>query len=58
MVLNAKFRFVYLFIGLAGLASLIYLVLDSYPFINPGYVLLIASVDMVFFFLAYKIYPA
>ncbi|WP_428330877.1 hypothetical protein [Mucilaginibacter sp.] len=57
MVLNSKFRYLYIFIGLAGLGLMVYIVVDSYPFVNPGYILLTATIDMVFFFLAYKTYP-
>jgi len=48
---------VYLLIGFLGFIGLVYLVVDTYPFIDPGYVLLIATADMVFFYLAYKTYP-
>jgi hypothetical protein len=44
-------------IGFSGVIGLAYLIVDTYPFIDPGYVLLIAAADMVFFFLAYKTYP-
>jgi len=57
IVLNSKYRFVYLLIGFSGVIGLAYLIVDTYPFIDPGYVLLIAAADMVFFFLAYKTYP-
>jgi hypothetical protein len=40
------------------LAWLIYLAITTYPRIEPAYVLLITVPDMVFFYLAYKTYPA
>ncbi len=55
--MNAKFRYLYIICGLLGLAGLIYLLIDSYPDINPIYVLAVSVPDMIFFFLAYKTYP-
>lgn len=56
--MSTRFRFHYLFIAFVGLGFLGYLAFDTYPYINFGHVLLLTSCDMVFFFLAYKTYPA
>jgi hypothetical protein len=58
LLMSARFRFLYLLIGFVGLGLLGYLAFDTYPYINFGHVLLITTGDMVFFFLAYKTYPA
>ena len=51
-------RFVYLICGIAGLIVLGYRVIETFPDINPIDVLVITIPDMLFFFLAYKTYPA
>jgi len=51
-------RFLYLIFGIVGLVVLVYRVIDTFPDINPIDVLVIAVPDMLFFFLAYKTYPA
>ena len=56
--MNPKYRVFYLLGGAAGLALLIYQSIITYPDINPASVLIITIPDMVFFFLAYKTYPA
>ena len=60
--MNPRYRFVYLLLGFIGLAYLAYYVIttftESSDVVNPGFVLLITVPDMVFFFLAYKTYPA
>ena len=45
-------------IAFAGLLFLAYDAFLAYPDINPLRVLLISFSDMIFFFLAYKTYPA
>jgi hypothetical protein len=54
---NPKFRFLYLLIAVAGLAFLVYRIIDTFSDIDPLDTLLITLPDMVFFFLAYKTYP-
>jgi len=56
--MNPKYRSLYLLIGFAGLLFLGYDAFVAYPDLNPLRVLLIAFPDMVFFFLAYRTYPA
>ncbi|WP_428330541.1 hypothetical protein [Mucilaginibacter sp.] len=56
--MNPKFRNLYLFLGFIGLAFLAYELVDTYADINPLSILLISLPDMVFFYLAYKTYPA
>ena len=56
-MLNPKFRVFYLSIAIAGLAFLVYLIIDTFSDIDPLDTLLIALADMVFFYLAYKTYP-
>ncbi len=58
LFMSTRFRFVYLLIAFIGLGLLGYLAFDTYPYINFGHILLVTSGDMVFFFLAYKTYPA
>lgn len=57
-MMSSRFRVVYLLIGFVGLGLLGYLAVATYPYINFGHILLVTSGDMVFFFLAYKTYPA
>ena len=57
-IMNPKFRYVYLLLGVIGLAFLIYHVIDTFPDTDPIYVLLITVPDTLFFYLAYKTYPA
>jgi hypothetical protein len=54
---NPKFRFFYLLLATAGLAFLIYLIIDTFSDIDPLDTLLISLADMLFFYLAYKTYP-
>jgi hypothetical protein len=54
---NPKFRYLYLLLATAGLAFLIYLVIDTFSDIDPLDTLLISLADMLFFYLAYKTYP-
>jgi hypothetical protein len=54
---NPKFRFLYLLIAVAGLAFLVYHIIDTFSDIDPLDTLLITLPDMVFFYLAYKTYP-
>jgi len=56
--MNPKFRSVYLVGGVIGLILLIYEVANTFPDIDPLHVLVITVPDLVFFFLAYKTYPA
>lgn len=56
-MLNPKFRFFYLLIAIAGLAFLVYRIIDTFSDIDPLDTLLISLADMVFFFLTYKTYP-
>ena len=57
--MNPKYRFVYLLLGFIGLGYLAYHIITTFEDgVNPGFVLLITIPDMVFFFLAYKTYPA
>jgi hypothetical protein len=56
--MNPKYRSLYLLIGFAGLLFLGYDAFTAYPDLNPLRVLLIAFPDMIFFFLAYRTYPA
>jgi hypothetical protein len=55
--MSPKFRAIYLLLGFAGLAMLLYSVISTLPDVNPGAILLIAIPDMIVFFLAYKTYP-
>lgn len=56
--MSTRFRIVYLLIAFLGLGFLGYLAINTYPYINFGHILLATSGDMVFFYLAYKTYPA
>ena len=56
--MNPKFRSVYLAGGVIGLIWLIYEVGVTFPDIDPIHILVITVPDLVFFFLAYKTYPA
>jgi len=56
--MNPKFRILYLLVGFAGLALLIFQIISTLPDVNPVNMLLITVPDMLFFFLAYKTYPA
>jgi hypothetical protein len=56
-IMNALLRVVFLLIGLAGLGLLGYNTVITFPDVNPIDVLVITIPDM-FFFLAYKTYPA
>ncbi len=56
--MNTKFRSLYLVLGFGGLLLLIYHAIASYPEINPASVLAITLPDMLFFYLAYRTYPA
>jgi hypothetical protein len=56
-MMNPKFRFLYLLIAIAGLAFLIYRIIDTFSDIDPLDTLLISLADMLFFYLAYKTYP-
>jgi len=57
-MMSSRFRIVYLFIAFVGLGLLGYLAVSTYPYINFGHIMLATTGDMVFFFLAYKTYPA
>ena len=57
--MNPRFRYLYLLFGFLGLLYLVYHVIVNFnEGVNPINVLLITVPDMVFFFLAYKTYPA
>jgi hypothetical protein len=56
--MNPKLRPFYLFAGFLGLGYLIFYIMSTIADINPLNTLLISVPDMVFFFLAYKTYPA
>lgn len=56
--MNPKYRSLYLLIGFAGFLFLGYDAFMAYPELSPLRVLLIAFPDMIFFFLAYRTYPA
>jgi hypothetical protein len=56
--MTSLLRFVYLICGIAGLAVLVYRVIETFPDVNPIDMLVITVPDMLFFFLAYKTYPA
>lgn len=56
--MNAKYFTLYLMIAFAGLIFLACDSFISYREIEPGRVLLITIPDMIFFYLAYKTYPA
>ena len=56
--MNPKFRYVYITAGAAGLALLVYHIIDTFPDTDPVYVLLITIPDIILFYLAYKTYPA
>ena len=56
--MNTKFRSLYLILGFAGLILLVFRAIVSYPDINPASVLSITLPDMLFFYLAYRTYPA
>ena len=57
--MNPKFRPIYLLLGFSGLLYLMYYAVSSFSDgINPATVLAISLPDLVFFFLAYKTYPA
>jgi hypothetical protein len=56
--MSSLLRFLYLICGIAGLVLLVYRVIETFPDINPMDVLVITVPDMLFFFLAYKTYPA
>lgn len=56
--MNPKYRSLYLLIAFAGFLFLGYDAFMAFPDLNPLRVLLIAFPDMVFFFLAYRTYPA
>ena len=55
--MNPKYRSLYLTLGFAALAFLIYTLISSYPDLNPAKILIITIPDIVFFFLAYRTYP-
>ena len=56
--MNYVLRFVYLLLGIAGLGLLGYQVINTFPDVNPIDILVITIPDLLFFFLAYKTYPA
>ncbi len=56
--MDPRFRILYLLLGAAGLAFLIYVIITTFDNINPVDILIITIPDMLFFFLAYKTYPA
>lgn len=56
--MNLILRYVFTLAGIAGLSLLIYMVVETFPDINPVDVLIIAIPDMLLFFVAYKTYPA
>jgi hypothetical protein len=56
--MSSLLRFLYLVLGIAGLVLLVYRVIETFPDINPIDVLVITVPDMLFFFLAYRTYPA
>lgn len=51
------FRLLYVVLGAIGLAVMLLEVIVDFNDINPGKIFLIALIDMVFFYLAYKTYP-
>ena len=55
--MSPKFRLLYLLIAIAGLAFLVYRIIDTFSDIDPLDTLLISLADMLFFYLAYKTYP-
>jgi hypothetical protein len=55
--MNPRFRLLYLLIAIAGLAFLVYRIIDTFSDIDPLDTLLISLADMLFFYLAYKTYP-
>ena len=56
--MNALLRVIFVLIGIAGLGLLGYDTVMTFPDINPVNVLVITIPDLLFFFLAYKTYPA
>jgi hypothetical protein len=56
--MNPKYRYLYLSVGAVGFALLFYKIISDLPEIDPVRILCISIPDMVFFFLAYKTYPA
>ena len=56
--MDTKYRTLYLLFGFSGLAFLIFHIIVNFEDINPANVLMITIPDMVFFFLAYRTYPA
>jgi hypothetical protein len=56
--MSPKFRLLYLFLGFAGLLCSINYIITNFPAISSSTVLLITVPGLVFFFLAYKTYPA
>jgi hypothetical protein len=56
--MNPKYRVLYLLLGAVGFVLLAYQIIGNLPDINPEKVLLISLPDMLFFYLAYKTYPA
>jgi hypothetical protein len=55
--MDPKYRTLYLLLGFAGLAFLIFHLITTFQDLNPVSVLSITVPDMVFFLLAYKTYP-
>jgi len=55
--MNPKLRFLYLFLGFAGLFCLVYNIVTTFPNISRLNVVSIAILDILFFSLAYRTYP-
>ena len=58
MILNAKFRMLYICCGIVGYMLLFYYMIETLPYSNYAVIMTIAAIDMIFFSLAYKTYPA
>jgi len=56
--MNPKYRYIYLFFGAIGFFMLFYYAIGHFSDMDPVTILEISVPDMVFFFLAYKTYPA
>lgn len=55
--MDPKYRTLYLLLGFAGLAFLIFHLITTLQDLNPLSILMITVPDLVFFLLAYKTYP-
>ena len=56
--MNPKYRSIALFWGFLGLAVLIFELIANANHFNPRVILGVAIPDMMFFYVAYKTYPA